>query len=1394
MRSLLWVCCVVVGAVASLGVTSTAFASSGGIDVASMEAVGSTGCAGCHSGGGGSTTATVTFGSFPVVTGVANTVIVTVTNGSQSRGGFNLRLTNGTFSTSPGTGVTRISATEVHHSTPDTTAPFRWVINWTPGAADASAVWTLWANAVNGDGNTTGDTPRTTTVVGSTTIRRAQGSSCTASSQCAVSCRDGVCCNSTCSGSCQACSPAAGGQGPAGTCSALVAGSGECCGPGFYWNGSSCVLHDPCAANTDVCVGIATCVDVPGANTSYTCNCPNAGYQGNGRTTASGGTGCTNIDECSPTNPCAPGGCTERSLSTWTAPGYDCSCPPGYTDTGTACAVQDECTASVDDCVAGASCSDPSAALGNFVCTCPTGQTGNGRSSGTGCTDPNECSPNPCGTGTCTQTTTGLGWSAPGYSCSCPAGYTFDGTTCAIANDCTANTDDCLPSAFCTDLPGPNNFSCACPSGQTGDGRSSGTGCTDPNECSPNPCGTGTCTQTSTGLGWSAPGYSCACPAGYVSNGTTCVVQNECTANVDDCVALATCSDPSAALGNFVCTCPAGYGGDGRSSGSGCTNLDECAPNPCGLGTCSELPLGPSWSAPGYGCTCPAGLGFDGVTCVVENECTAGTDDCSPVAACTDPTTAPNDYTCTCPSGYAGDGRDSGTGCTNIDECAGNPCGAGACSETPLGPSWSAPGYSCSCPAGYSYDGTTCLLLNECTANVDTCVAAATCTDPSTAVGDFACTCPTGQTGNGREAPGTGCTDPNECSPNPCGAGSCAQLPTGAGWSAPGYSCSCPAGYTAGSGTCLLQDECVASLDDCVALASCTDPTTAPGNFVCTCPAGYAGNGRASGTGCTNVDECAPNPCGVGTCAETALGPTWSAPGYSCGCPVGYSFDGATCALQDECVANLDDCVALATCVDASTAPGNFACFCPAGYEGDGRSSGSGCADVDECARSLDDCSTFATCTNTAGGFTCGCNTGFSGDGRTCGDVDECADPMFSDQCSPNAACNNLFGDWECVCNSGYRGTGLVCDDIDECAESTDDCSANGTCTNIDGAFLCSCNPGYSGDGRVCDDVDECTIATFRDRCSTAATCNDLEGSWECVCNPGFTGDGFTCEDVDECADPAFNECHPNASCANTTGAYTCACNDGYRGSGVDCADIDECAAGVGGCRTNEVCVNVVGAPNLCECAPGFGRPAPDQPCVALCGDGVRGPGEACDDANTATGDGCDAGCNLEPGWACYELTPGEPSVCNPTCGDGLIDAGEECDDGAANSDSAPDACRTTCRRASCGDGVVDAAEACDDGAANSDGAPDACRTSCDRAYCGDGVVDTGERCDRGGGVPGAALAGQCTTQCAPDAGIDPTDPPALAGGACRAAPRGAPGSALVLLLALAGLLFRRRR
>ena len=76
--------------------------------------------------------------------------------------------------------------------------------------------------------------------------------------------------------------------------------------------------------------------------------------------------------------------------------------------------------------------------------------------------------------------------------------------------------------------------------------------------------------------------------------------------------------------------------------------------------------------------------------------------------------------------------------------------------------------------------------------------------------------------------------------------------------------------------------------------------------------------------------------------------------------------------------------------------------------------------------------------------------------------------------------------------------------------------------------------------------------------------------------------------------------------------------------------------------------------------------------CVApVCGNGIIGPGEDCDDGNNDDGDGCSLTCTVEPGCECT----GEPSVCT-CCGDGVVEGSEACDD---SNTSDGDCCSSTC-------------------------------------------------------------------------------------------------------------------
>lgn len=102
----------------------------------------------------------------------------------------------------------------------------------------------------------------------------------------------------------------------------------------------------------------------------------------------------------------------------------------------------------------------------------------------------------------------------------------------------------------------------------------------------------------------------------------------------------------------------------------------------------------------------------------------------------------------------------------------------------------------------------------------------------------------------------------------------------------------------------------------------------------------------------------------------------------------------------------------------------------------------------------------------------------------------------------------------------------------------------------------------------------------------------------------------------------------------------------------------------------------------------------------------------------------------------------------------GTVGAGGAGGSGAgAGGDGAPGDAALT---AWCGDGLLQpGVEGCDDGPANSDSVPDACRTSCTLPFCGDGVVDpsNAEACEIDGDcAPGERCTGACACAAASSA------------------------------------------
>jgi cysteine-rich repeat protein len=325
------------------------------------------------------------------------------------------------------------------------------------------------------------------------------------------------------------------------------------------------------------------------------------------------------------------------------------------------------------------------------------------------------------------------------------------------------------------------------------------------------------------------------------------------------------------------------------------------------------------------------------------------------------------------------------------------------------------------------------------------------------------------------------------------------------------------------------------------------------------------------------------------------------------------------------------------------------------------------------------------------------------------------------------------------VCPSQYQGrlTLTRCTCHDGNTVNGDGCDV--TC-QVEPCFTCAGDPSVctpTPDGGACDDRRDCTAgetcaAGACGAASPVVPCTDMSGLWSVVASNPF---GSTPPAVAEVVQrdgivtlagvpTAFNGAQDLIGTIDrATGAFDVAFPSGLAHV-VGCPRFSSQTGTAGASTFSSSGTEYDDHHLMCE---GFeldvtGTRTP-------CGNGVLDPGEACDDGNNASGDGCDLACAIEPCFACS----GQPSAC-------VRDVGASCDDG--NSCTTGDVCTIS----TCAGVVVADGTGCTDGQSCTTG--DACVAG---ACVGSAVTcPTCESCDPSSGACAAAPRATCLASTAP--------------------------------------------
>ena len=1042
------------------------------------------------------------------------------------------------------------------------------------------------------------------------------GTTCTGGTECASGlCQQGVCCSSSCTGTCRSCALA----GTAGTCTFAAVGTdplsqcddngaagcgtdGMCDGAGgcrLYANGTVCVGAS-CTGSTfspaRTCNGTGTCQ----TTSLSSCDPYQCGTNGACRTT------CGTTADCTTPNTCISNSCGKKPIGA--ACGGAAECNSNFCEQGVCCA-----TACVGIC--------RSCALTGTVGTCASIAAG---------TDPfNQCTDmgaNTCGTdGTCDGGGACRRY-ASGSTCAAStcSGTTFtparacDGAgTCGTATATNCGAYVCGASGSCL-VTCTTNADCVAPNVCTGGScgkKPNGTACTGATECSSGFCEQGTCCLTactgacrSCGMAGTA-GTCTLVPAGVDplgqcadSGATTCGTDGACDgggacrlyASGTICVAgsctgstftpARTCNGTGTCQSTTASSCGTYTCGSGVCKTSCSVDADCVTPNVCVTGVCTKKPTGLACAA---ATECMTGFCEQGTCCG-----TACTGTCKSCALTGTQGTCTNVQTGTDPLGQCTDQGANTCGtdgfCNGAGSCrlyaSGIQCAAQTCTGSTLTSARSCNGTGTCQTATTSMCNPYVCGSGACKA---TCAVDADCVAPFTCIGSSCAL----------KGVGVACGANGECGSGFCAQGVCCMTACG------GTCQSCA--LTGTVGTCTMVQNGTDPLNQCADLGATACSTDGSCNGAGACRLYAAGTQCAmptctgttftqartcNGTGtCQTVtaSSCAPFACGTGgacrtTCTTTA---DCASPNTCTGTSCGLLPVGSTCSAPAQC--NSGFCEQGVCCMGACT--GTCRSCAVAGTLGTCTNVPSGMDPLNQCTDGgAATCGNDGTCNGSgacrlyAAGTQCvaaSCTGSTLTSARTCNGTGTCQTATTS-MCDPfvcgTGACRNTCSvDTDCVspnvCVMGVcvkRPNGNTCGANGDCASGI--CAQNICCATTCTATCKSC--ALAGTLGTCtnvaagqDPLDQCTdggaAACGNDgTCNGAGACRLYVSGTQCGA-PTCSGTTFTpartCNGTGTCQTVTTSGCSPyacNATACKTACAVDADCASPFVCLGTTCA------------------------------------------------------------------------------------------------------------------------------------------------------------------------------------------------------------------------------------------------